>query len=85
MRQLTITEACSSTNIWFKVESEEQQRMFQEEFFRRGGGWGCNGDTTVEYFEKAELFNLDSKGRLFYSERGALGTEQVSIIWPERV
>jgi hypothetical protein len=31
MRNLTLSEAAASTNIWFKVESEEEQRMFQEE------------------------------------------------------
>lgn len=84
VRQLTIAEAAASTNIWFKVESEEQQRRFQEEFFRRGA-WVA-GDTEIRLYPVAMIYYLTSLGLACVEASSGFNptnTEQVAIIWQE--
>lgn len=84
MRSLTIQEAAASTNIWFKVESEEQQRMFQEEFFRQGGKWLC-GDQELRQFpvEMTYCLTEDDLSCIEASSMFEPDAEQVQIIWQE--
>ena len=82
MRKLTIAQACASTNIWFKVESEEQQRMFQEEFFRQGGSW-FSGTSKITNIPDCKAYNLSEEGLSYCHEIYSLESEQVQIIWQE--
>ncbi len=86
MPKLTIPEAAASRNIWFKVESEEQQRMFQEEFFKQGGSW-CSNTTDSIYIEEAAVFALTKFGKLMWKSptqlKEVVDYEQVQIIWQE--
>lgn len=86
MRSLTIPEAAASSNIWFKVETEEQQRMFQEEFFRQGGSWSA-GDMDYRFVEEADALVVNSQGRLEWRLElqffRLAEKEQVQILWQE--
>lgn len=84
MLNLTIAQACATTNIWFKVETEEQQRRFQEEFFKQGA-WVA-GDTEIRLYPVAMIYYLTSLGLACVEASSGFNptnTEQVSIIWQE--
>jgi hypothetical protein len=83
MRSLTIAQACAESNIWFKVETEEQQRMFQEEFFKRGGRWD-DSDIIVVTNSTYPVLCVSKRGTLYRSEGAIDGkVEQVQILWQE--
>jgi len=84
MLNFTIAQACASSNIWFKVETEEQQRRFQEEFFKQGT-WVA-GDTEIRLYPVAMIYYLTSLGLACIEASSGFNpnnTEQVSIIWQE--
>lgn len=84
MRSLTIPEAAASNDIWFKVETEEQQRRFQEEFFKQGT-WVA-GDTEIRLYPVAMIYYLTSLGLACVEASSGFNptnTEQISIIWQE--
>lgn len=83
MRQLTIEQACSEFNIWFKVETEEQQMKFQEEFFKKGGKWNfeCVGDTSKVITNKdCKAYRVSGKA-LWWTNTYYVNSEQVEILW----
>lgn len=82
MRSLTIAEACALTNIWFKVESDEQQRRFQEEFFRQGGSW-VTGNTDVLLFQDCSVYELTAEGLCWCHSLDSQISEQVTVLWQE--
>jgi len=83
MRELTISQACASSNIWFKVETEEQQRRFQEEFFKQGGRW-VSGRTRCLIRENLQAFELVRTGLRHIGGGCTLPeSEQVQILWQE--
>ena len=83
MRSLTIPQAAASTNIWFKVESEEQQRMFQEEFFRQGGVT-AEGKAWDFFTHLGRLYITVTGGLCnFKGSTGEEEEEEVQIIWQE--
>jgi hypothetical protein len=83
LRQLTIPEAAASRNIWFNVETEEQQRRFQEEFLASGGKlalayFNINTRKTVALIIENGYLNSINNTMYVNSE-----IEQVQILWQE--
>ena len=84
-RQLTIEQVCSENNVWFKVESIEQQEEFQNAFFNRGGFWM---DGTIKTFISSEVkgYTLNCKKKLgldtiYNPTYNPPNHEEICIIW----